>query len=232
MSKKKSKKQTCPQEENYLQKDLEYYKTLLTLWVENRMTSVKMVLNLSAGGIGLLVTFSHYFKVSYGSFIFVVGSIVCFCFSILCCLAMYYINPKYLENELAIKNIEEEDDDDDEKHKKLERLEKSQKNLGSRLDFLHKASFILLPLAVLLFSIMGFMEFRQNYEKNMKEKEMSSTEKKRIEKIQVTNPASDSISLNAEGFNKMRPNASGISKMRANSNASSNIKRKTMTRAK
>lgn len=224
MSKKKNEKQTCPQEDNYLQKDLEYYKTLLTLWAENRMTSVKTVLNLSVGGIGLLVTFSHYFKVSYESLVFVVISIACFCLSILCCLGMYYLNPKYLENELALEN-----------DKKNEKLIESQKILGYCLGFLHKASFLLLALAVLFFSFMGFMEFHQNYEKNMKEKKMSSTNKNLIEKTQTTNPVSDSIALNAEGIEKMRANClrkandnvNGFSKLRPNSNIPPSIKPKT-----
>lgn len=81
------------------EKEVAYYSSLVSGWMETRMERDKSLLGLSSGGIGLLVTlFTTVGTVSPVTLFFYAFATVAFCGTIFCSLTILYRNADYVES--------------------------------------------------------------------------------------------------------------------------------------
>lgn len=85
------------EEELHNEKDVAYYSTLVTAWVETRMELDKSLIMLSAGGIGLLVTIlSTVGARNLWELVLYAGAFISFLISIVTCITIFKCNSQLL----------------------------------------------------------------------------------------------------------------------------------------
>ncbi len=100
-------------------KNIAHYQTLLSTWIETRMEQDKMVITLSAAGIGLLVTIITTVGIrGFWQYFFAVGSFAGFVVATCGCLHIFQVNAKHLEENLRCQST----DDTSKLLRKLDRL--------------------------------------------------------------------------------------------------------------
>lgn len=94
-------------------KNVSWYQTFLSAWVENRMEKDKQIINLSSLAIGVLILLRKEIGNSFQFGIWLLAGI-CFIISIMVLLQIFSQNSNYIEN--LIKNTD---------HEKINSIEKS-----------------------------------------------------------------------------------------------------------
>ena len=101
-----SKKKTELGEEEYMQKNVAFYQTFLSAWVQNRMEFDKQLLTLSSLAIGLLMLFHEDLKTLPFLILWLITGIS-FITTIIIILRIFKNNPDYIEYIIAEDGVSE-----------------------------------------------------------------------------------------------------------------------------
>jgi len=84
------------------QKEVAYYAALVNAWIQTKMDRDKLLVTLSSGGIGLLVTLLSAVKIKhYWELLLYAAAVICFLVTIMACMFIFKRNSSHIEDVLC-----------------------------------------------------------------------------------------------------------------------------------